>query len=688
MLQPSRYNSVRTTVNDYDPELNPDIDSELPTPYTVGSQHSGKSMGGWGRYFRFSYADSTRRGQDAAAAAAAELAAQLEAEERARAAAEAANRRASQAGNRGSMTGIPGLDALLGGGTRRASMRAAGGTEIESSALVIGGDQEEPPESMNVVSTIFSDKPITQSSDYYWNIMPHRITMMLVLIFWLGVSPFIFRFVCGSARSEDVDSTGIKWASNLDGVEWFIMMVLWISVIGGIFKLLPVVTGGPATIDAARRCNLDGVASLGCCSPFSSEDDTILLRSLIGRTCTVFHTIASRHSIQGFYMDTILNERRIKGEANRRNVWLAWMQFLHAMVDVSLVMKEEAEAAGKPTPAMEAAKKPPLPVPPRPDIEAKANYRPVYMEGLRSKEGTPGVAGMPIQERRSRPASFHDVGALISATQSLSDERRTQVLSWGADTAPGYTPRPLSSHMSATRQAAIAHNETRQRVLTDATMYAPSLDGASAPPTGGGRPLTQIAETEIESEEDAPRRMTACNVRQSVPFQQHPEAWQDVTDEDIDEAAFRCAGDSHQDDILNARQAFQYSQRVAPFSSKSHKSTRTKRLAGAIHGSAPSGGMMGSPVPRGFSGRFGDESGAVSPANGPLTSADFPITPSPPRNDKTAREKILGAAYLRPHGLPDLDLNMGDLLPMIRLLDAWLNEMKENEWTYNYWDAK
>jgi hypothetical protein len=67
---------------------------------------------------------------------------------------------------------------------------------------------------------------------------------------------------------------------------------------------------------------------LGLCSPFVSEDNTILLRSLLGRTCTMLHTCGGRHNIQGLYVDTIMNERRLKGERHRKNIWLGWMAFL------------------------------------------------------------------------------------------------------------------------------------------------------------------------------------------------------------------------------------------------------------------------------------------------------------------------------------------------------------------------
>lgn len=73
---------------------------------------------------------------------------------------------------------------------------------------------------------------------------------------------------------------------------------------------------------------VSGKVVIGLCSPYVSEDNTILLRSLLGRTCTLLHTCGGRHDIHGLYVDCIMNERRLQGERHRENVWLGWMTFL------------------------------------------------------------------------------------------------------------------------------------------------------------------------------------------------------------------------------------------------------------------------------------------------------------------------------------------------------------------------
>jgi hypothetical protein len=202
---------------------------------------------------------------------------------------------------------------------------------------------EQSTQHYRTPTTLFSDCPITPSDEYIKVVDPERRKLLAILAIFVFVSPLIFRYVCGSSSSPDVDSRDIEWASDIDSWEWSVLVVLWLGILGSIFRLLPMVAGRPSSVEASQKCALDGVASLGLCSPFSSEDDAILLRSLLGRTCTALHTVGSRHSFQGLYMDTILNERRIKGEANRRNIWIAWMKFLNALVDVSMLMKEQSE---------------------------------------------------------------------------------------------------------------------------------------------------------------------------------------------------------------------------------------------------------------------------------------------------------------------------------------------------------
>ena len=127
---------------------------------------------------------------------------------------------------------------------------------------------------------------------------------------------------------DKIDKTTSVWMSGLNWIEWLVLITIFLDCFGNVLRYFPVVSGRPTELESARSCTCEGVTVLGCTSPFVSEDEAIFLRSLIGRTTTVFHTIGGRHNISGLYLDTILNEKRGKGEANRRHLWLSWIEFV------------------------------------------------------------------------------------------------------------------------------------------------------------------------------------------------------------------------------------------------------------------------------------------------------------------------------------------------------------------------
>lgn len=135
------------------------------------------------------------------------------------------------------------------------------------------------------------------------------------------------------------------WMSGLNWVEWVVIITIFLDCFGNVLRYLPVVSGRPTELESARNCLCEGVTVAGCCSPFVSEDEAIFLRSLIGRTATVFHTVGGRHNMHAMYLDTILNERRGKGEANRFHLWLSWLEFITLLarigVDDSFVEYED-----------------------------------------------------------------------------------------------------------------------------------------------------------------------------------------------------------------------------------------------------------------------------------------------------------------------------------------------------------
>mmetsp|Transcript_3692 Transcript_3692/g.5713 ORF Transcript_3692/g.5713 Transcript_3692/m.5713 type:complete len:1372 (+) Transcript_3692:182-4297(+) len=134
--------------------------------------------------------------------------------------------------------------------------------------------------------------------------------------------------VSNETRTFDTGHVKSEWMSNVNWVEWVVLVTIFFDTFGNILRFMPVLSGRPTELESARSCLCEGISVLGCTSPFVSEDEAIFLRSLIGRSVTIFHTVGGRHNMQGMYLDTILNEKRGKGEANRRYLWYAWMEFL------------------------------------------------------------------------------------------------------------------------------------------------------------------------------------------------------------------------------------------------------------------------------------------------------------------------------------------------------------------------
>ena len=117
-------------------------------------------------------------------------------------------------------------------------------------------------------TSLFSDCPITPSEEYNKVINPERRKMLFILALFVVVTPLMFRYVCGSSNEQDVSSADVAWGSDIDGFEWTVLVVLWLGMLGSIMRLLPMVSGRPSAIESSQKCSLDGIASLGLCSPF------------------------------------------------------------------------------------------------------------------------------------------------------------------------------------------------------------------------------------------------------------------------------------------------------------------------------------------------------------------------------------------------------------------------------------
>jgi nitrate reductase NapE component len=583
-----------------------------------------------------------------------------------------------------------------------ASTAVAGSDETTGRRLSSRQPTRSNEETFLTPTTLFSDCPITPSEEYRKIVDPERRKILVILVLAVLLFPLMFRYACGSSGDPDVSDTTIAWGGGTEVWEWCVLAVIWFGALGNIFRLLPLVAGRPSAIESSQKCTLDGVAALGVCSPFSSEDDAILLRSLLGRACTMFHTVGSRHSIQGFYMDAILNERRIKGEVSRRNCWIAWMKFLHALVDVSLLMKEEATEDATPatlhstdserfkSPATPQGRAPPAP-PKAPPSSPLTSGRALYVEGaidprgcsvsVRRSQAVSCRSGDNLSSRGdSARVSFKDIGYSLGSAAGVTEQQRSHLTTWSRDQLHG---QPLSYGM-----------------MMAGTPAARSVAGLMAGPGAFvGRVLSKISEASTPTADNAGRSTAmswtsytsdAPETSSSGDLSQLPGAEPPSTNgtSEITPASGGYVSHSSRLTPEEADLAGDDSERIgfsAPGTSVNRAtfSTRSNGAAQALYN------VFATPTeprsPR-------SEVHVVTPSENmihhPPAIATFPVTPSQRPRAMTDRQNQIAAAYLRPHGIPNLELNMADIVPMIDFLDAWLEEMKENEWTYDYHKPK
>lgn len=187
--------------------------------------------------------------------------------------------------------------------------------------------------------SLFSSSPIEITPEYAKIIFKERTIFLINLFIIVVVSPLVFRYVMGSAG----DDGPVKWGAEITGIEWAVLMVAFFDSFNNILRGLPMVSGKPTQVDSTKGVSCHGTAVIGNCSPFVAEDEAIFLRGLLGKTCTAFNTCAGRHSIKGLYVDTILNEKRLKGEEHRKVMWLSWMKFINSMIQLCLRIKQRQE---------------------------------------------------------------------------------------------------------------------------------------------------------------------------------------------------------------------------------------------------------------------------------------------------------------------------------------------------------
>jgi hypothetical protein len=210
-----------------------------------------------------------------------------------------------------------------------------GGIELES----LRESKSLPDEDQMIVPrTLLSSEPIRDSKEYSQAIRRERYLIITILCIIVLCGPLVFRYCLGCRTN---DNKAPIWGGDLDYFEVYILLALFSNMTGAIIRLLPVVCGGPATIESVKQIKLEGEVALCVVAPFCAEGDEMLLRSMLGRTCTLFHTISSRHVLHGLYVDVTMNEKRLKGEANRKKLFFEWMGFLTTLIKIC--QKNDAE---------------------------------------------------------------------------------------------------------------------------------------------------------------------------------------------------------------------------------------------------------------------------------------------------------------------------------------------------------
>jgi hypothetical protein len=186
--------------------------------------------------------------------------------------------------------------------------------------------------------SLFSSSSIEITPEYAQIISKERAIFLFNLLIITVVSPLVFRYVMGSYGSDQV-----VWGAGINEIEWTILLVAFFDSFNNILRGLPMVSGKPTQVESTNGVSCHGTAVIGNCSPFVAEDEAIFLRGLLGKTCTAFNTCAGRHTIKGLYVDTILNEKRLKGEEHRKVLWLSWMKFINSMIQLCLKIKLRQE---------------------------------------------------------------------------------------------------------------------------------------------------------------------------------------------------------------------------------------------------------------------------------------------------------------------------------------------------------
>jgi hypothetical protein len=485
---------------------------------------------------------------------------------------------------------------------------------------------------------------------------------------------------------KKIYKTTAIWSSGLGWVEWIVLITIFLDCFGNILRFFPALSGRPTELESARNCICEGNVILGCTSPFVSEDEAIFLRSLLGRSATVFHTIGGRHDLSGMYLDTILNEKRGKGEANRRHLWLSWIEFITILGRIGAEDGWEGDGGygdeegdwdeddgewGE-----------------EENVEGKQEEDQEQEGLIQSRRGSGRVSGRVSGIARQGSNASGTVGAGAGRRHSRRTSRAASAAAEYSAAGPRSSRTTLSQiPMSLRGRASVVDTSTSRLSQASAAGLGPlvaapadgpppagpsvgrsSVSGALGMGQGRGNDFTSIRVTQHEVV-NFDKRQRSNTVATGATG-----AGTGAVGGGAPGGTARPSFRNHEifSNLLEAKTTQQQQQR---------RMSQARLSMVQLQGQGQGQGH----TPKFFSPPAGVAAATLSPTPGPKIPNIPRRDSSQSRDESMADELGPQARVIDPFDAEeDLEFAMADLLPLVCFLDGWLEAVKDKEWTYNY----